>query len=458
MTHGGRLHDLLDPAHAAHLLAAVGLSDARAAEVRRHFLRCVESLRASGASASARAHAFVVPGRIEVLGKHTDYAGGRSILAAAERGFTVVATCRADGRLRVVDAATGEAVRLELDPDLRPARGWANYATTVARRVARNFPAARAGADIAFASDLPPAAGMSSSSALIVSLFLALAAVNDLAEDESYRGVIRTTEELAGYLAAVESGQGFRTLEGDLGVGTEGGSEDHTAMLCAQPGRLVQYGFAPVRFQRALPLPPGHCFVVAFSGVRAEKTGEARERYNRAAGLMRAAAELWRVETGRADATIGAALDADPDAVQRLRAALAGAGSTFAIDALRARVDQFIAESREIIPAAGDALARGDLVSFGTLVDRSQELAERLLGNQVIETVHLARSAREAGAAAASAFGAGFGGSVWALVPDSTADEFLVEWRAAYSAVFPGRATDAMFFPTGAGPSAARVL
>ena len=56
------------------------------------------------------------------------------------------------------------------------------------------------------------------------------------------------------------------------------------------------------------------------------------------------------------------------------------------------------------------------MAAFGDLVDRSQQLAERRLGNQVPETIELARSARELGARAASAFGAGFGGSVWALV------------------------------------------
>ena len=81
-------------------------------------------------------------------------------------------------------------------------------------------------------------------------------------------------------------------------------------------------------------------------------------------------------------------------------------------------------ESNEIVPRGGDFLANGDMKSFGASVDRSQLLAEKLLGNQTPETVELARSARAIGAAAASAFGAGFGGSVWALVSSSRADIF----------------------------------
>ncbi len=51
----------------------------------------------AGAGADGRPRreaAFFVPGRIEVLGKHTDYAGGRSLLCAAEQGFCLVAAAR----------------------------------------------------------------------------------------------------------------------------------------------------------------------------------------------------------------------------------------------------------------------------------------------------------------------------------------------------------------------------
>jgi galactokinase len=78
----------------------------------------------------------------------------------------------------------------------------------------------------------------------------------------------------------------------------------------------------------------------------------------------------------------------------------------------------------------------------------------RLLGNQVPETIALAQSARELGAVAASAFGAGFGGSVYALVDTAGAEEFRHRWVKAYSAAFPNRGTDATFFVTRAEPPA----
>ena len=52
--------------------------------------------------------AFFVPGRIEVLGKHTDYAGGRTMVAAVERGFAIVAVPRDDRQTTVIDAESGQ--------------------------------------------------------------------------------------------------------------------------------------------------------------------------------------------------------------------------------------------------------------------------------------------------------------------------------------------------------------
>jgi galactokinase len=354
------------------------------------------------------------------------------------------------------DADTGESVEFPLTPELQPGAGWHNYPMTVARRIARNFPAPLHGAELAFASTLPKAAGMSSSSALITACFLALSSVNDLAATEMYRENIRGAEDLADYLAALENGADYRGLPGGLGVGTRGGSQDHTAILCSRASELVQYTFGPVRFERAVAMPAGYRLAIAVSGVAAEKTGAAREMYNRAANQMRHVVEIWRDETGRTDASLGAALAADPRATDRLTDLVRAAAPEAAAELLT-RVGQFVEESTEIVPAAGDALGRGDLTEFGRLVDRSQRLAETVLQNQVAETVALAGSARELGAEAASAFGAGFGGSVWALVADSGADDFILRWRAGYLARFPACSDTATFFTTRPAPPAVRL-
>jgi galactokinase len=442
-----------NPADIAARLASAGLCEAEASRKGGLFARCITSL-----PDPSGARSFFIPGRIEVLGKHTDYAGGRSILAAADRGFCMAATRRPDSMIRIADILAGEQVKFPLHADIFPTPGhWSNYPMTVARRVALNFPGELSGVDIAFASDLPAAAGMSSSSAFVTGTFMVISAFNSLSSRDEYLRNVHGPESLAAYLGTIENGQDFGSLAGDRGVGTFGGSEDHTAMLCCRPGSLSQYSFAPVRFERTIPMPEGFAFAIASSGIAAEKTGTALEKYNRASRLASAAAVAWRESTSRDDPHIGAALSGyGPGAEEYMRNALKrGHGvSGFRRRDLLDRFNQFARESGHIIPAAGDALLRADFKNFGRLVDASQHFAEKLLRNQVRETIYLAKKARRLGAAAASAFGAGFGGAVWALAEERDAERFIAEWAAYYRKKYPRSAERSSFFITRPGPAA----
>ena len=419
--------------------------------------RAGDALRGMGGTASTALRWYHVPGRIEVLGKHTDYAGGRSLLCATEQGIALVAGARSDAVVRVVDTTLGSGLEFPLRAGLEPDPGhWSAYVMTVGRRLARDFPELDRGVNLAFAGDLPPAAGLSSSSALIVGAYLALADANRLGGAGDFGSRLAAPEQLADYLGAVESGKGFGPSAPDRGVGTQGGSEDHTAILCAQSGRLVQYGFDPVRLERAVPLPDGLRFAVAVSGVAAEKTGAARERFNELAALTAELLRLW-VEAGEGSgASLIAALQSEPDGPARLCRAVETARSPLPRERLLARVAQVWTESQELVPAASEALApgKGDLAQFGSVVERSQRGAEEGLGNQVPETTMLVRLARELGAVAASAFGAGFGGSVWALVRDAEAPPFVECWRRAYLERFPARAGQAAWLTTRPAPPA----
>jgi galactokinase len=395
--------------------------------------------------------AWYVPGRIEVLGKHTDYGGGRSLICAAERGFSVVSAPRADRRLSLTDLGRGISLVLDVEGPQPEAR-WATYPLTVLRRLARNFPEMSRGVDVVFESDLPSAAGMSSSSALMVAVLLALVRANRL--DDTARWVENlhnTSEDLAAYAATIENGQTFRALAGESGVGTEGGSEDHTAILCSTPRTVAQYAFCPTRHERSVAFPAGLVFAIGVSGVAARKTGEARDDYNRASRQAAAVLERWQTGTGRQDSSLAAAIASSSDAPDRLRGLLG------ADRALVDRFEQFVEESTRLVPAAADELARGDLYGFGDTVARSQQLAEERLCNQVPETVALARTAREHGAWAASAFGAGFGGSVWALVDQSGAPAFLDRWQKAYRTAYPVASARSRFFLTTPGPGVVRL-
>jgi galactokinase len=374
---------------------------------------------------------WFVPGRIEVFGKHTDYAGGRSLLAAVPRGFGVAARPRADGLVHVVDVRYGARTTIDPADDSCTLTGWASYVQVVARRLARNFPGAELGLDLAIASDLPRAAGLSSSSALVVAVGTALIRRAGLAAREEWRAEIGSVEDLAWYLGCVENGLDYRGLRGTAGVGTHGGSEDHTAILACRVGCLSQYRFVPVSHQGDVPMPPDWAFVIASSGVHADKAGSVRDDYNRASLATRALLQCWNEAAGEPARSLGAALCTD-GAIPRLYDLIASTTPTgYSASALATRLSHFVAEDGRVPEAAG-AFARADAPGLGLLSRDSQREADEWLGNQTPETRALAAAAFDTGALAASSFGAGFGGSVWALVPASEAGAFGAAWLAEY--------------------------
>jgi galactokinase len=391
---------------------------------------------------------WFVPGRIEVLGKHTDYAGGRSLVCAIERGIRIVAQARDDDRVRIADAQC----KTPFDSLLQGIHSattddWFVYPSTVLRRMTRNFPAATRGFDAVFDSDLPSAGGLSSSSALMIAVALVFAAVNRLDTTEVWREALATREALAGYAASIENGQTFGRLDGERGVGTSGGSEDHVAILCGGADTVLQYAFNPIQCEGNVPFPAHLTFAVAVSGVVARKTGNAMAQYNRAAKLARRALEHWNMRTLRTDRSLASAVRSR--GVREVHELLGRVEDPeFTASELQERIEQFAEESEILVPAGSHQLRSGDMVSFGQTAARSQQLAERMLRNHVPETSALVASALDIGATAASAFGAGFGGSVWALVERGGAADFLQRWKSGYGRAFPGRIASSMFFLT----------
>jgi galactokinase len=381
---------------------------------------------------------FFVPGRIEVFGKHTDYAGGRSLVCAVPRGFTVGALPGTARAVDIVHADTGERLCCPMGDLPVGSWGWRGYALAVVRRLAANFPEADLGSRIVFSSDLPHAAGISSSSALVIAVAEALVARGRLEETATWQAAIRGDEDRAGYFGCIENGASFGPLAGDAGVGTHGGSEDHAAIVMSRAGELRQFSYAPIRLERIVAMPPGWTFVVTFSGVRAAKGADRQHEYNHLALGCRAILEAWRARRPDDGRTLGA---------------LARDGALAELDLpepLSARLEHFAEEDARVADAS-EALARGDVALVGELAKASHQAAARLLGNQVPETNALAAMARDLGAAAASAFGGGWGGSVWALIPRADAAGFLEHWLRAYRARHPHKATTGFISPPSDG-------
>lgn len=420
------------------------------------FAKSAEKLKNTGETLNTDAQGYFVPGRIEVLGKHTDYAGGSSIVAAVDRGFCLVFTKRDDGKVKIFHVLDNENVEIPLSPDLETKNGhWSHYPATVIKRVVRNFGNSLTGCNIAFASDLPIAAGMSSSSAMVISIFLALASINKLFQTQKYQDNIKDNIDLSQYLASIENGRTFNDLKGSKGVGTFGGSEDHTAILNCEANYISQFSYCPIVFHKKMKIPEHYAFVIASSGVDAEKTGTVMEKYNRASILAQKITDLWSAETGFDDSCLFDAVDRSETSVKRIKQIINQYESNkYDSQDLLDRFVQFYVENFEIIPEAARCIDNKEFKDFGNIVDKSQSLTTYKLKNQIPETEYLAREARRLGAIAASAFGAGFGGSVWTLVEKESARDFINRLRNNYSILYPQSSKNSEFFIANAGPAA----
>ena len=386
--------------------------------------------------------AWWVPGRLEVFGKHTDYAGGRTLVCAVPRGFAVVARPRSDGALHVLDVKREQDVTLfaaAASSGAQSFTGWRRYVAVVAHRLERNFPGVVLAGDIVIASDLPRASGMSSSSALMIAIATALVRLCGIDRRREWVENIAGPRDAAGYYAGIENGSSFGTLAGDEGVGTHGGSEDHAAILTATPRELSAFAFVPMRAIARIPVPEAWRFVLTPCGVLAQKAGAAREAYNRLAEGVRVLFDLWNRDASPAAASLGAALgEQNPGAIEHMRALVRRSSIPgWPPDALERRLDHFIREDARV-PDAVESFRAVNASQVGLLAEGSQLDAERLLGNQISETSALARSARTLGAFAASSFGAGFGGSLWALVDRDRAAAFAERWHAEAFVAVPG--------------------
>jgi galactokinase len=379
---------------------------------------------------------FFVAGRIEFLGKHTDYCGGRSIVCAINRGFHVDIVPNECNSVRIAAVGINEIVDLKIGLNNESRIGhWSNYPSIVLERISKNFRSRKlVGCDISFRSDLPQASGLSSSSALMIAIFSAISRVNNLPDFAEYEQNILSSEDLANYLGCVENGRDFGGLKGEKGVGTFGGSQDQTAIICCKESCLSQFSFRPVKHEADLFLPEDYVFVVGVSGVIAEKTGDAKEKYNRLSLLAKEITDLFETSLSLAQLVEKYGFDAIMAKLNRQE--------------LKDRLTQFYIESFEIIPEVSELIAADRVHEIGALIDKSHENSDKYLGNQTPETNFLQKTARENGAIAASAFGAGFGGSVYALVTRKSAESFLETWRASYRKFFPQHIEKAEFFIT----------
>ena len=318
-----------------------------------------------------------VPGRVNLIGEHIDYHNLPVLPMAIGRRVRIAFRPRGDAFIRAVSAGPyGERQFVwerQLEPG--PSGDWSNYVKAAAQAVGQRWEAGR-GLDAAVVSDLPPAAGLSSSSAVLTGFTLALLQVN---------GICATFEELMEILP-----------EAEHFVGTRGGGMDHAAVLAARAGSAVLVRFVPPS-ATPVKVPWDWAFLIAHSLTGAEKSGAVRAEYNarRTAGasaLQRLGFSTYaQLLESHGWNELKALADGNLEGRER------GCFLHVASEALRVR--QAVA-----------AMEAADAELFGDLLDASHESLREWLQVSTAALNDLVAAARDAGALGARLTGAGFGG------------------------------------------------
>ena len=320
------------------------------------------------------------PGRVNLIGEHTDYNDGFVLPCAIDRYTEVTATLRHDRTVRV--ESDGEHDTFSLD-EVRPTRSWRDYVRGVVRLLQLER-----GASLRIRSTVPRGAGLSSSASLEVAVARSL---SDL-----------PGEELA--LLAQRAENEF--------VGVQSGIMDQFAVTLARAGHALLLDCRDLTY-RHIPIPEGVAIVVCDSHV---KRRLAESGYNERRAACEAAARRLGLSSLR-DATF-----------EQVR------------DLPRAR--HVVTENERTLRGAA-ALEAGDCVTFGELMNASHASLrdDYEVVPPALDELAAATRAVE-GCYGSRITGAGFGGCTVSLVTDAAVEQVGAAAEALGATVYACQASD----------------
>ena len=339
------------------------------------------------------------PGRVNLIGEHTDYNDGFVLPVAIDRATYVAARPRDDDRVRIVALDMPDQDEFTLDAiEHSAAHPWSNYI----RGVAKGLLVAGhtlGGANMLITSDVPRAAGLSSSAALEVSVGYAFQLLNQL----NLLG-----EELA--LLAQGAENSF--------VGVQSGIMDQFISVLGRADHALLLDCRDLSY-RLVPIPATTAIVVCDSRVERTLAGSAynqrRQECDEAVRLFR---QWYPKITALRDITL-----------EQFRLHEAGLP-----EPVRARARHVISENERAVRGAA-VLESGDVATFGQLMNESHASLRDDYEVSVPELDALVEAARRVpGCHGSRLTGAGFGGCTVSLVEAPAVERFRRDVAAAYQA------------------------
>ncbi len=238
------------------------------------------------------------PGRLNIMGRHIDHQGGFSNMMAVDRDVFCIVGERNDRQINISNLDSKRFPDRTIDIDAlsaayegswigfingdfvseenREAKGdWSQYIKAIAAWVNVMYPHKKLrGMNLMTAGDIPIAAGLSSSSALLVSVAESICVINNIK---------LSSEDFVSMCA-----------EAEWYVGTRGGSGDHAAMKFCKSGKVAQMSFFPNKHIKDLPSFKDHYFVICNSKISARKTVGAKDIFNHRVACYHIGRELFK--------------------------------------------------------------------------------------------------------------------------------------------------------------------
>ena len=328
------------------------------------------------------------PGRVELLGNHTDYNGGVVLSAAINLGISARGQARGDEKIRLTSEGLSGVVNGDLQT-LAPNDSWADYPLGVAKVLHdTGFPVA--GFEANFSSNLPLGAGLSSSAAIEVSMAVLLTRLFNFE------------------VPPIDLARLCRKAENEY-VGVSCGLLDQVSSIFGKKDHAI---FLDCRAEtvETFPFPPGVGLLVVHSGVKHALSGG---EYNERRDQCFEAAEILGVPALR-DATS-----------EQLAAAVMPA-------LVKRRAAHIIGENERVFQAV-EHLKDHDAVAFGKLMRESHRSSMENFENSTPELDALVEiSCAQEGVYGARLTGGGFGGAIVALVSLSLIDDIAKTVEAEY--------------------------
>ncbi|WP_313634074.1 galactokinase [Massilia timonae] len=362
-------------------------------------------LAAFGQPATIRVQA---PGRVNLIGEHTDYNGGLVLPCAIGYRTVIVARPRADRRMRVVAADYDDAIdeyALDAPIERLAAPMWANYVRGVVHELLQREPSGHSlpGMDMVIAGDVPQGAGLSSSASLSVAVCTLFSTLPD------HPG-----------LGPIEAALVAQRAENDF-VGCKCGNMDQISSACGVQDHALLIDCRSLQVS-PVPIPAGAAIMIVESHITR--------------GLVDSAYNTRRAQCEQAARHFGVPFLRDVDL-----ATLAEKGDGLDPVALR-RARHVVSENARVV-AAAEALAAGDLERMGELMAASHASMRDDFEITVPAIDRLVDIVKDAigDAGGVRMTGGGFGGCVVALVPEALVEVARLALARDYRAPNGAQAT-----------------